>query len=60
MALYKQLEDNSWIKADTEVYLPDGRIISQENQIEGWVWHDDPPTEYLEWVESQNKPIVLP
>lgn len=55
MTLYKKLEDGSWLKAETEVYLPDGRIVSQENQIEGWVWHDDPPIEYLEWVEFKEK-----
>ena len=55
MTLYKKNEDGSWLKAEEFVYLPDGRIVSQENQIEDWVWHDEPPLEYLEWVESQNQ-----
>ena len=59
MALYKQLEDNSWLKAEIEVYLPDNRIITQENQIEGWVWNNEDPIEYLEWVKLQENQITI-
>lgn len=56
MTLYKQFEDGTWLKADQEVFLPDGRVVTQENQIDGWVWHDEPPQEYTDWVNSQVPP----
>lgn len=59
MTLYKLLEDGSWLKADLEVFLPDGRIVSQENQIEGWVWHDNPPQEYIDWDLLEKEKLEL-
>lgn len=55
--LYKQLEDNSWLRAETEVILPDGTEINEKNQIQGWVFSETEPKEYTEWVESQKKEL---
>ena len=53
--LYKQLEGGEWLVAEHEVIMPNGTAINEENQMEGWVWHDEPPVEYLEWVEFKEK-----
>ena len=57
MGLYKKLEDNSWLKADLEVFLNNNEIITKENQNYGWKWYDEPPLEYLEWVDNEEKNI---
>jgi hypothetical protein len=49
-------ENNEWYTG-LEIHCPGGVILSVENQIphDGWQWHDEPPQEYLEWIENQNK-----
>tara|TARA_R100000900_G_scaffold122435_1_gene96930 strand:+ start:171 stop:347 length:177 start_codon:yes stop_codon:yes gene_type:complete len=49
-------EINKWNSAG-RVAFPDGTIISKDNKIEhkGWFWSDEPPTEYTEWLESQEE-----
>ena len=59
MALYKQLEDNSWLRAEVEVILPDGTEINENNQIQGWVFSKTEPKEYLIWLESKKEQLEL-
>lgn len=59
MGLYKELEDRSWLIAEKEIILPDGTIINEINQIEGWQFSETEPSEYIEWVESQKEILEL-
>ncbi len=55
--VYKYEEDfNEW-QTGNKVSFPDGTFISKDNKIEkdGWFWSDEPPTEYTEWLESQEE-----
>lgn len=38
------------------VHLPNGLILTEEvrENDHGWDWHDEPPQEYLDWLEEQN------
>lgn len=49
-------EDNSWTVGN-QIHFPDGVSINKDNQIErdGWSFHSEPPIEYLEWLEEQEK-----
>jgi len=49
-------EIDSWIKGN-KITFPDGVTLSIDNKIEhkGWFWSDEPPTEYTEWLESQEE-----
>lgn len=55
--LYKQLEGGEWLVAEHEVIMPNGTIINEENQMQGWAWHTQEPVEYTAWKESQNQEI---
>jgi len=57
--LYKKLEDNSWLIAETEIILPDGTIINETNQIDGWEFSETEPKEYTEWIDSQKKELEI-
>lgn len=57
--LYKKLEDNSWLRAEIDVVLPDGTEINEKNQIQGWVFSDTDPKEYTEWIDSQKEILEL-
>ena len=57
--LYKKLEDNSWLRAETEVILPDGTEINEKNQIQGWLFSETEPKEYLIWLDSQKEILEL-
>jgi hypothetical protein len=48
-----EYENGEWF-IGARIYFPDGTILSLENKIEkdGWMWHDEPPREYLEWKEN--------
>ncbi len=56
---YKKSE-KSWLNG-IKIALPNGVEITEENKDEhedilseyGWVWHDTPPKEYLDWLEEQ-------
>lgn len=53
--LYKKLEDNNWLIAEKEIILPDGTIIDETNQLDGWKFRETEPLEYTSWKESQNQ-----
>jgi hypothetical protein len=50
----KNLETGEWYVGN-EVHFPDGTKLNAENKQskEGWQWLDEPPQEYLEWLEKQ-------
>tara|TARA_B000000475_G_C15937197_1_gene423211 strand:+ start:600 stop:776 length:177 start_codon:yes stop_codon:yes gene_type:complete len=52
---YKIEEEMGDWNTSVRVAFPDGTIISSENKIDrdGWFWSDEPPTEYTEWLESE-------
>lgn len=41
-----------------EVKFPDGQVMDEETHDftrDGFFWSAEPPTEYLEWLETQNE-----
>jgi len=50
---YKKIDDY-WFTA-TRVSLPNGEELTENNTENsyGWEWHDNPPQEYLDWLEEQ-------
>lgn len=53
---YKIESDGNWLVGKT-IYLPSGAVLSSDNKIneDGWVWYDEPPQEYLDWLDTQNQ-----
>jgi hypothetical protein len=51
---YKIEENGDWVLANRIDY-PDGTILSSDNKLskDGWVWYDNPPQEYLDWLKTQ-------
>lgn len=50
---YKKEGDNWW-RSD---WVSNKNYTLDENNkqsIDGWEWHDNPPQEYLDWLEEQN------
>ena len=56
---YKKEEEENWVTGN-KISFPDGVTISVDNKIEkdGWKWYDTPPTEYTEWLESNEEDLV--
>lgn len=54
---YKKQPDGTWIYAN-KVYIPTAPQavvileFNHEVQIQGWKWYDEPPQEYLDWLDS--------
>ena len=53
---YKIEEDGSW-NVGNRIDFPDGTTLNSENRFSkyGWVWYDEPPQEYLDWLDTQNQ-----
>lgn len=51
---YNEIEDVWYI--GYKITFPDGTTLSIDNKEEkdGWKWYDEPPIEYLEWLESRD------
>ncbi len=52
---YKYEENNDkWVRGNM-ITLPNGDILSEDNkkEIDGWVWYDEEPQEYLDWKEEK-------
>lgn len=53
-------KNNIWYTAN-KMSFPNGEEVTEENKDEhidllndyGWEWHDNPPQEYLDWLEEQ-------
>ena len=54
---YKYEEDIEGWEVGNKISFPDGTTLSVDNKGEkdGWFWSDEPPTEYTEWLESQEE-----
>jgi hypothetical protein len=52
---YKKTEEGEWWFAPNFVYHKDYTLERDGNResIDGWEWHDTPPQEYVEWLNSQ-------
>jgi len=53
---YNKINNDWYCSLNVHLPAPDfGVHLSPENRLElqGWVWYDEPPLEYLEWLEKQ-------
>ena len=58
--IYKLDEQGHW-NTYTKVVFPDGQVMDENNhdfERDGFFWSDEPPTEYLEWLESQENNLT--
>ena len=56
--MFYKKENNNWF-VGLEITLPTDPVnvlteVNRENE-HGWEWHDNPPQEYLEWIEEQEQ-----
>jgi hypothetical protein len=54
---YNKINNDWYCSLNVHLPAPDlGVHLSPENRLElqGWVWYDEPPLEYLEWLEKQD------
>jgi len=61
---YKETEDG-WLYAQNEVVAPTYTLsrkrhedIGEKENKEGWIWYDEAPKEYLDWIESIKPPSI--
>ena len=55
--IYKKYEDGSWGNYE-KVIFPDGQVMDETNhdfERDGFFWREEPPEEYLQWLEIQNE-----
>lgn len=54
---YKKEEDSSWLIGKVIKIGTSGEILDENNKENeyGWEWHDNPPQEYLDWLQQQNE-----
>lgn len=52
---YKKDIDGVWYFAPNFVYNKDYELEKDGNReaVDGWEWYDIAPTEYLQWIDSQ-------
>jgi hypothetical protein len=50
---YKKTDEGDWYTGNA-VHFPDGVILNKDNKVshDGWEWHEEPPQEYLDWIDS--------
>lgn len=55
---YKKDDNGKWWGA-TNVHLPSGDVLTPENKLnlDGWEWLDNPPEDYLEYIENQKNEL---
>ena len=56
MVYKNDIQENMWYTGN-QITFPDGTVISKDYKDvtkDGWFWSDEPPAEYLEWLEQQN------
>ena len=54
MAFYKKIGED-WFESSK---VSNANYTLDENnkqEIDGWQWHDEPPQEYLDWLEEQEQ-----
>jgi hypothetical protein len=54
--MFYKKENNNWYTGK-KIHLPSGEVLTEDNKIkvDGWEWHDEPPQEYIEWLNKQNE-----
>ena len=58
--IYKKYDDGTWGNY-IRVVFPDGQVMDENNHDftrDGFFWSDEPPTEYLEWLEIQENNLT--
>lgn len=53
--IYRIDEQGEW-NTYTKVVFPDGQVMDENThdfERDGFFWSDEPPLEYLEWLEQQ-------
>ena len=53
---YKKVNENEWWFAPNAVYHRDYELHRDGNRdsIDGWIWYDKAPAEYIMWEYEQN------
>jgi hypothetical protein len=53
--MFYKKNDKNWYRGLT-INLPTGDVLTKDNKLElnGWVWYDEEPQEYLDWKEQMN------
>lgn len=59
---YKKTEDGSWLYAPNFVYNKDYSLERGGNResIDGWVWHEAAPHDYIMWLLMKNSQEQIP
>jgi len=54
---YKKISDSEWWFAPNFVYTKDYELHRDGNreEIDGWVWHNEAPKEYLDFKSTQDE-----
>ena len=58
--IYRIDEQGNW-NTYTKVVFPDGQVMDEDNHDftrDGFFWLDEPPKEYLEWLEIQENNLT--
>ena len=58
--IYRIDENGQW-NSYTKVIFPDGQVMDEDThdfERDGFFWSDEPPAEYLIWLEEQNTDLV--
>lgn len=52
---YKKENNGNWLIGKVIKIGTSGELLDESNKENeyGWEWHDNPPQEYLDWVEQQ-------
>ena len=59
--IYRIDENGQW-NTYTKVVFPDGQVMDENNhdfERDGFFWSEEPPTEYTEWLESQENNLYI-
>jgi hypothetical protein len=54
--IYRKNDDGTWGNY-TMVLFPDGQVMDEDNhdfERNGFFWSDEPPQEYLEYIENNS------
>jgi len=62
---YYKLTEDGWLYAKNKVIAPEYELSVKRNgttqytlPVDDWMWYDEAPQEYIDWVESQ-KQVML-
>jgi len=54
--MWYKFNGNEWIIGN-KVEFPNGYILhnNHNESFDGWNWYNEPPQEYLDWIEQHTK-----